>query len=253
MLRLDRFLCECDASLTRKTAKDLLRDGSVAVNEIICKDPARKINPESDHVIVQGRELIYRKYRYFLLNKPAGVLSATQDKKSSTVLDLIPEAGQDYFPVGRLDRDTVGLLLITNDGPLAHELLSPKKHVPKTYIAVCRGLLTDADCEPLRRGMELDDFIAMPAEVRILRNSSEDTPETVLALTIAEGKYHQVKRMVAAIGSEVIALRRVRMGGLWLPADLTEGCYTELSEEELKYKLYEVNWENEDRLLRSYL
>ncbi|MBP5490920.1 MAG: rRNA pseudouridine synthase [Lachnospiraceae bacterium] len=250
MLRLDRFLCECDASLTRKTAKDLLRSGAVTLNGKVCTDPGEKIAPEEDTVTIRGEVLKYRKYRYFLLNKPAGVLSASNDRKAKTVIDLIPEAGDGYFPVGRLDRDTTGLLLITNDGPLAHELLSPKKHVPKTYLAECSPGVSEEACERLREGIALEDFTTMPARVNRLVSQPE---ETVLAITIQEGKYHQVKRMVAAVGSEVRTLRRICMGGLWLPAELAEGDYLELEQAELLRNLFEDKNEDEERLLRSYL
>ena len=250
VFRLDRFLSECDASLTRKTAKALLHNGSVSVNGTVVRDAACKVDTERDTVTVGGKVLVYQQFRYFLLNKPSGVLSASRDKHASTVLDLISGISGEYFPVGRLDKDTEGLLLITNDGSLAHELLSPRKHVPKTYIAVCRGEVTEEACERLRGGIDLGDFTTAPAKVRIL---SGDDASTAVAITITEGKFHQVKRMVAAVGSEVQYLRRVRMGGLWLPQELAEGAYREVNGETLKKILYQDVTEDDERLLRSYL
>ena len=250
IFRLDRFLSECDASLTRKSAKALLRDGAVSVNGVVVRDAACKVNTETDAVTVGGKAITYMQFRYFLLNKPTGVLSASRDRHASTVLDLIDGISGEFFPVGRLDKDTEGLLLITNDGALAHELLSPKKHVPKTYIAVCNGTVGEEACERLQAGVDLGDFTSAPAKVRKM---AEGTETTTLAITITEGKFHQVKRMVAAVGSEVQYLRRVRMGGLWLPLDLASGTYRELDGETLKNTLYQDETNDDERLLRSYL
>ncbi|MBO7404134.1 MAG: rRNA pseudouridine synthase [Clostridia bacterium] len=268
LFRLDRYLSECDASLTRKSAKALLRDGSVCVNGEIVRDAARKINTDTDVVTVGGKPLTYVQFRYFTINKPDGVLSASRDLHARTVVDLIDGIGDDFFPVGRLDRDTDGLLIITNDGALAHELLSPRKHVPKTYLAVCRGTLAEDACDRLRVGVDLGDFTSAPAGISVLTYDEQDDT-SVVAITITEGKFHQVKRMVAAVGSEVLKLRRVRMGGLWLPKDLAPGEYRENDGGELKKELFrEVirrkdggdpehkvkdDKDDEERLLRSYL
>lgn len=242
--RLDRLLTELVPELSRKQAKDAIRAGRVTIDGVRTNDPERKTDPEAEVVALEGRPLAYAQFRYFLLNKPAGVLSATRDKKQKTVLDLISGIDKEkYFPVGRLDIDTEGLLLITNDGALSHELLSPKKHVEKEYIAVCRGILTDDTVAPLRTGVDLGDFTTAPAKVKVL--SADSTAQTTeLSLAITEGKFHQVKRMVAAVGSEVLHLRRIRMGGMSLPQDLKEGEYRELSAEDLR-KFREIIGGNE--------
>lgn len=251
VFRLDRYLNECDSTLTRKSAKALLHGGCVAVNGKVCKDAAHKVDTECDTVTVNGKMLSYVRFRYFVLNKPAGVLSASRDKKAKTVVDLIDGIGDDCFPVGRLDKDTDGLLLITNDGALAHELLSPKKHVDKTYIVTCASRISEEDCVRLQNGIDLGDFTSAPARVRILDNENN-----ILAMTITEGKFHQVKRMIAAVGSEVTHLTRVRMGGLWLPKDLKHGEYKETDGESLRAVLYPEAPDGEDdeeRFLCSYL
>ena len=217
-MRLDRLLSELSPKMSRKQCRDAIRAGRVSVDGAAVRDPERKTDPEAETVALDGIAFSYARFRYFLLNKPAGVLSASRDKKQKTVLDLIPGIDPEkYFPVGRLDIDTEGFLLITNDGALAHELLSPKKHVPKTYHAVCRGALTEEDCAKLSAGIDLGDFVTAPAKAGILR----------------KGEFHQVKRMIQAVGSEVTALRRVSMGGLSLPDDLPAGHYTELTTAEI--------------------
>ena len=249
LFRLDRFLNECDPSLTRKTAKALLHGGSVSVNGNPVRDPAFKVNTDTDIVCVGGKTISYQQFRYYLLNKPSGVLSASRDKHTRTVVDLIDGIGQDFFPVGRLDKDTEGLLIITNDGALTHEMLSPKKHVPKTYIAQCSEPIDEGACEKLRNGIDLGDFTSAPAGVLVLTEDGR-----TVAITITEGKFHQVKRMVEAVGSEVIKLRRIRMGGLWLPYDLAVGESREMNGEELKTIMYgEEKNDDEERLSRSYL
>ena len=230
-MRLDRLLSELSPKMSRKQCRDAIRAGRVTADGTVVRDPERKTDPETETVALDGMPFSYARFRYFLLNKPAGVLSASRDKKQRTVLDLIPEIDPEkYFPVGRLDIDTEGFLLITNDGAFAHELLSPKKHVPKTYHAVCRGVLTEEDCAKLSAGVDLGDFVTAPAKACILQKG--DT-ETVLVLTITEGKFHQVKRMVQAVGGEVTALRRVSMGGLSLPDDLPAGHFIELTTAEI--------------------
>lgn len=250
-IRLDRLLAETVPGLSRAEAKKALRNGSVKVDGVICRSGDLHIDPENSVVTMNDKAITYAKTRYFLLNKPSGVLSATTDRKQKTVLDLIPGIRKsDHFPVGRLDKDTEGLLLITNDGALAHELLSPKKHVKKTYIAVCRGVIDPAIVARMEAGLDLGDFITAPAEVSILMTGAS---ETVIAITITEGKYHQVKRMAEAVGSEVLKLRRIRMGGLWLPRDLASGECKEYGSEELRALLKEENEEDLERLYRSYL
>ena len=234
--RLDRLLTELVSTISRKQAKEAIRGGRVRIDGVVVTDPERKTDPEEETVSLDGKGLTYAKFRYYLLNKPAGVLSATRDKKKETVLDLIPGIDHEkFFPVGRLDIDTEGLLLITNDGALAHELLSPKKHVVKEYFALCKGVVTEEMLAPLAEGVDLGDFVTAPATFRIAGSEGENTG---IFLTITEGKFHQVKRMVALIGSEILALRRVRMGGLTIPEGLAAGEFTELSSEELTARLH---------------
>lgn len=251
IFRLDRMLTECNPELSRKEAKSILKYEAVTVNGVICRDPDRKIDTETDVVERNGKPVRYIQNRYFLLHKPAGVLSAANDKKQKTVVGLIPDiAGADYYPVGRLDKDTEGLLLITNDGDLTHNLLSPKKHVEKSYLAVCSGIISDDACEPLRHGVDLGDFVSAPAKVCVVRHNSDTT---VLGITITEGKFHQVKRMTEAIGSTVLQLKRLRMGGLCLPKDLAPGEYRELQKDILLQMLKEEFTQNEEQFYGSYL
>ncbi|MBR5712500.1 MAG: rRNA pseudouridine synthase [Lachnospiraceae bacterium] len=234
-MRLDRLLAETGHAASRKAAKEIIRAGLVTVEGIICRDSDRKVDAESGSVCVKGEPVAYAKYRYFLMNKPAGLLSASRDSREETVTDRIEGIRpEEYFPVGRLDRDTTGLLLITNDGALSHELLSPKKHVPKTYRAVCEGKIGDAQCRMLEGGLDLGDFVTAPAKA-IVADSDEAT--TTILLTITEGKFHQVKRMVEKVGSQVLKLTRIQMGGLTLPEDLAPGEYREVAIEELRKAL----------------
>ena len=231
LLRLDRYLAEMGAG-SRSELKKGIRDGLARVNGTIEKDPGRKVTGE-DLVTYRGREIAYEKYVYYMLYKPAGVISATEDKKQKTVLDLIDEDQKrgDLFPAGRLDKDTEGLLLITNDGDLAHALLSPARHVDKVYLARVDGPLTGEDCGAFAEGLQVDEGLqAMPARLEIL----EAGRETSLArVTIREGKYHQIKRMFQARGREVLYLKRLSMGPLVLDESLLPGQWRRLREEEL--------------------
>lgn len=219
---------------TRSEVKKMIRSGEVTVDGETVTDGARQIDPESADIFVGGIRLRYRKFIYLMMNKPPGVVSATEDVRERTVLDLL---GNEYrplspFPVGRLDKDTTGLLLLTNDGQLAHRLLSPKKHVDKTYRAVVDGTVGEAEAERFARGVMLDDgYVTMPAELRVIR-SSPDRSE--VEVTIREGKYHQVKRMFAAVGRNVLELQRLSMGPLVLDPQLGPGQYRELNEAELE-------------------
>ena len=202
-LRLDKYLADMGIG-TRTEVKKATTKGQVRVNEETVKRPEIKIDTEKDHVFYQGQMVAYAEYEYYMLNKPAGVVSATEDKNDSTVLDLIDEKQRkDLFPVGRLDKDTEGLLLITNDGELAHQLLSPKKHVDKVYFARIDGKVTEEDVRKFAEGLEIgEEKPILPAHLEILK--SEEISE--IRLTIREGKFHQVKRMFHAVGKEVIYL-----------------------------------------------
>ncbi len=232
MIRLDKFLSQMNIG-TRSEVKNFIRKGKIMVNGVVCKNPDLKIDEETDRVCCEGSEIIYEKYVYYMLNKPAGVVSATTDKKDKTVLDLIDSPKKDLFPVGRLDKDTEGLLLITNDGQLAHELLSPKKHVEKTYLAHVTGRLPDDAKDRFEAGLKVDEeFTAMPAKLEILdENDNNQGNVTRVLITIQEGKFHQVKRMVKAVGCEVVYLKRLQMGPLHLDESLKTGEYTVLPKE----------------------
>ena len=230
MMRLDKFLCEMGVG-TRSEVKNYLKKGQVTVNEEIIKKPETKIDENKDTICFLGRPLSYEAVQYFLLNKPAGCVTATRDKLSETVMSYLPENRRDdLFPVGRLDKDTEGLLLITNDGQLAHELLSPKKHVDKTYFAVIDGKVKEEHKQLFLEGLDIgDDDPTMPAKLVILKSGEISEIE----LTIQEGRFHQVKRMFEAIGTKVTYLKRISMGPLSL-GNLQPGEVRVLTETELE-------------------
>lgn len=231
-MRIDKLLANIGYG-SRKEVKGLLKSGAVKVNEDVIKDAKLQVNPDLDVVMVHGEKVEYKEYIYLMMNKPPGVLSATEDHYQETVIDLLELEDSVYepFPVGRLDKDTEGLLLITNDGKLAHQLLSPKKHVPKTYFAVIDGEVTDSDIEAFRTGVTLDDgYMTKPGELVIIKSG----PTSDIELTITEGKFHQVKRMFESVDKRVIYLKRLSMGSLQLDDDLEPGEYRELTEEEIE-------------------
>lgn len=229
-MRLDKFLCDT-AGLTRTEAKNAVKKGQIAVNGQVQKAADFKVKENEDTVTFQGRPLSYAAFHYYILHKPAGVITATEDKKESTVMDILKEEKvKNLFPVGRLDKDTEGLLLITDDGELAHNLLSPKKHVDKEYLVKARDCISEEDCKKLSEGVDIgDEKPTAPAKV-------ERVAEKEILLTIREGRFHQVKRMLQAVGNEVVYLKRLSMGSLRLPKDLEKGAYRPLSEEEI-YKI----------------
>ena len=263
-VRLDRFLADSGAG-TRTEVKKLIQKGMVQVNGEKVKKPELKIDPETDVVEFGGEHIGARaEFVYYLLHKPAGYVSATEDTREKTVLDLVPKDGRrNLFPVGRLDKDTEGLLLITDDGQLAHRLLSPKKHVDKTYFAVTEGKVVPEDIEKIRLGVDIgDEEPTLPGKLEILSTWKEDDdrknvegesgaviansnaarhkadPEgsiwcSEILLTIHEGRFHQVKRMMEAVGKKVIYLKRISMGALTLPDDLPKGKARELTPDEL--------------------
>ena len=232
MIRLDKYLSELNIG-SRSQIKDYIRQGTVAVNGITVLCPEQKIDENTDSVSYRGKECSYKKYVYFMLNKPSGVVSATEDNTCVTVTDLLKDTGyKNLFPVGRLDKDTEGFLLMTNDGELAHNLLSPRKHVGKTYYVELTKSLSDEDIQMLEEGVDIgEEKKTLPAKVK---RKEEDK----IFLTITEGKFHQVKRMMKAVNNEVIYLKRVAMGGLFLDESLLPGQYRELKEEELTNLLY---------------
>ena len=228
-IRLDKYLADMGYGTRSEIKKEIVR-GNIQVNGAVERKPETKIDTEKDKVIYNGIPAVYEQYEYYMLNKPAGVVSATSDRKDRTVVDLI-EARQrkDLFPVGRLDKDTEGLLLITNDGELAHRLLSPKKHVDKVYYVKIEGYLTGEDVERLADGIDIgEDRPALPARLVIRKSGTVSEAE----ITIQAGRFHQVKRMFHALGKEVIYLKRLRMGSLVLDETLKPGQYRKLTEEE---------------------
>ena len=228
MLRLDKFLCDAGIG-SRSQVKVFLKQGLIKVNGEIIKRPEFKVEEEQDSVTFQGKEIKYRKYVYYMLNKPKGVVSATRDNLDRTVTDLIKDSGhQNLFPVGRLDKDTEGLLIMTNDGDLAHRLLSPKRHVDKVYYVELDKILTEEGRRMLETGIDIGE------EKPTLPANAQRITDTSLYLTIREGKYHQVKRMLKAVGCEVTYLKRIAMGAISLDKNLPCGCYRELTEEERK-------------------
>lgn len=234
MIRLDKYLADMGVG-TRQEVKKYMKQGRVTINGEVIKKPETKVDTDHSNVCFDGREVAYAKYEYYMLNKPAGVISATEDNRCETVIDLIEsKKRKDLFPVGRLDKDTEGLLLITNDGALAHRLLSPKKHVDKCYFARIEGKVTEEDVSAFSKGVNIgtaeEEEWTMPGELVVLK--SDEISD--IRLTIQEGKFHQVKRMFQAVGKEVIYLKRERMGRLVLDESLGLGEYRELTDEELK-------------------
>ena len=232
MIRLDKYLADMGIG-TRTEVKKLIRQGKVKVDDYIVKSPEQKIDTVTQKVFCEGQEVGYEEYEYYMLNKPAGYVSATTDAKDKTVLELITDKKRkDLFPVGRLDKDTEGLLLITNDGDLAHRLLAPKKHVDKLYYAKIEGVVTDEDVRAFAEGVDIgENEVTRPAVLEILK--SDEISE--IHLTIQEGKFHQVKRMFEAVGKKVIYLKRLSMGTLRLDENLKLGEYRALTEEELEH------------------
>ena len=226
-MRLDRFLCECGIG-SRSEVKQYIKAGRIRTNGLPLRDPSAKVTPSEECISFDGHENSYSKFRYFMLNKPIGVVSATRDRLSDTVLELLKdEITRDLFPVGRLDKDTTGLLLLTNDGMLAHNLLSPKKHVEKTYLANVDTELSEEAMAYFELGPDIgDDKPALPAKIK------KEAP-FCYRVTLCEGRYHQVKRMFEACGSKVTGLKRISFGPLILDEALSEGSYRALTEEEI--------------------
>ena len=240
-IRLDKYLANMNIG-SRSQVKIWIRNGRVEVNSKPCRKPDEKVDIDIDDVAFDGRRIIYEEYIYLMLNKPQGVVSATTDNHDKTVIDLIIDIKRnDLFPVGRLDKDTEGLLLITNDGELAHRLLSPKKRIDKVYYAKVKGKVTNVDKEAFLSGISIgEDKPCLPGKLDIL--VSDQISE--INLTICEGKYHQVKRMFEAIGKEVIYLKRISMGSLILDPFLAQGEYRRLTNDEVEELKNITNIEN---------
>lgn len=230
-IRLDKFLSEMGIG-TRSEVKKYIKAKQITINGEIAAKPEIKIDENIDEVCFKGKQINYQAYEYYLFHKPAGCVTATEDNLHKTVMDYMKDTvRKDLFPVGRLDIDTEGLLLITNDGALAHELLSPTKHVEKTYFARIDGKVTEADVKLFEEGVDIgEDKLTKPGKLKIL--VSDEVSE--IELTITEGKFHQVKRMFEAVDKKVIYLKRISMGLLKLPEDLKVGEYRALTDEELE-------------------
>ncbi len=231
VMRLDKYLSEMNVA-PRSVLKQMIRKGQVQVNGETVKKPETKVEPGKDRILAEGTEIPYYEQEYWLLHKPAGVVTATRDSREKTVMDLLPQIRRsDLSPVGRLDKDTEGLLLITNDGALSHRLLSPKKHVDKTYTALIDGTVTEETVQHFLQGVDIgDETLTAPAELRILESGLVSRIE----ITITEGRYHQIKRMFEAEGMKVTYLKRLSMGTLKLDEALKLGECRHLTEEEIR-------------------
>lgn len=227
-IRLDKFLADMGQG-TRSEIKNWIRKGLVTVDGEVVKRPETKVDPDIQQVELRKVRICYQQFEYYLFHKPAGCVSATEDNLHKTVLDYLEEDHRkDLFPVGRLDLDTEGLLLITNDGALAHDLLSPRKHVDKTYYAKIDQTVTEEDVRRFAEGLDIGEKeLTLPAQLEIIR-------EREVLVTVCEGKFHQIKRMFEAIGKEVVYLKRVRMGSLVLEDSLEKGSYRRLTEDEIR-------------------
>ncbi|WAA10074.1 pseudouridine synthase [Fervidibacillus albus] len=231
-MRIDKVLSNSGFG-SRKEVKKLLKSKFVTVNGNITTDGKVHVDPAVDEIQVKGKKIEYKEFVYLMMNKPPGVISATEDEREKTVIDLLPVKYIKFrpFPVGRLDKNTVGLLLLTNDGPLTHRVLSPKKHVEKTYFAIVDGFVTEEDRICFEKGIQLDDgYVTKPATLTI---KSREKHRSEIELTITEGKFHQVKRMFEAVNKKVVYLKRISMGTLILDENLKEGEFRELTEGEI--------------------
>lgn len=225
-MRLDKYLCDMNMG-SRSVVKELTKKGNVTVNDVLVKTSDYKVSP-TDVIIVNGVTVSYQRLFYYMLNKPTGYISATTDTKEKTVLELLGSDNRsDLFPVGRLDKDTEGLLLISNDGELAHNLLSPKKHIAKKYYVILANAISDEEINQIEKGIDIgEEKKTLPAVIKKIDDCS-------LYISITEGKYHQVKRMFQAVHNEVIYLKRIAMGDVTLDESLALGEYRALTQEEL--------------------
>ncbi len=230
-MRLDKVLSNSGFG-SRSEIRRFAKEGLIKVDGSTVYETSIHVDPENSNIEIRGTLLNYRRFIYVMMNKPAGVISATSDNKLRTAIDLLPEEFScfDLFPAGRLDIDTEGMLLLTNDGQMAHDLLSPKKHVDKRYFAIIDGVVTDNDTKRFKEGVDLDDgYRTMPAELEIIKSG----PRSEIELVLHEGKFHQVKRMFEAVGKKVNYLKRIQMGGLKLDNALEPGECRELSTDEV--------------------
>ena len=228
-MRIDKFLGVTGCA-SRTDAKKLIRSGAVTVNGIAVRSADSKLDPEKDMVCFCGKEVVYRKYTYIMMNKPQGVVSATEDGREKTVIDLLPDSMRktDLFPCGRLDKNTLGLMFITDNGELAHRLLSPKSHVEKKYYFKSKFSLTESEAKSFESGLTLDDgYETKPAKIELYGEGNEGV------ITLAEGKYHQIKRMLEALNNKITYLERISFGPLTLDKELERGEWRYLTDEEI--------------------
>lgn len=231
MIRLDKYLANMGVG-TRTQVKEFIKKGRVSIDDNIIKSPETKFDENSQIAALDGVRINFVKYEYYMLNKPSGVVSATVDNINKTVISLINSKRKDLFPIGRLDKDTQGLIIITNDGEIAHKMLSPKHHISKVYYAQVEGIVDENDVKLFAQGLKIDnEFNAMPAKLEIIK--SEDISQ--IKLEIFEGKFHQVKRMFEAVGKKVIFLKRISMGEIKLDNSLKAGEFRQLNKDELNY------------------
>lgn len=238
-IRIDKYLADAGFG-SRRDVKGLLKAKQVTINGVMCAHAEEKLEPAQDQVCVQGKPVAYESFSYYMLHKPQGVVSATKDAHEKTVVSLITEQKRrDLFPVGRLDKDTEGLLLLTNDGKLSNDLLAPGKHVEKTYYARIKGMVTKNEVAAFAEGVDIgDEMLTAPAEMKIHKAGSESEIE----ITITEGRYHQIKRMFEAVGMQVLYLKRLRMGPLYLDESLACGEYRKLTTEEIQSLKNREEW-----------
>ncbi len=232
IMRLDKFFSSQEI-LSRKEIKPLVKNGSIKINNTIAMSSDQKVNTDTDKVYLYSKEILYKPFVYIMLNKPQGVVSATDDKINKTVLDLIPKElyRSDLFPAGRLDKDTVGFVLMTNDGDFAHKILSPKNHIEKKYITQLDNSISTEDVKKLEQGITLaDGYACMPCRITVL----EDGEKPLLEIAICEGKYHQIKRMFGVVNCGVTYLKRTHMGGIELDDKLHEGMCREMLHKEVE-------------------
>lgn len=234
LVRVDKFLADSGIA-TRSKIRELAKKGLIRVNNEIVKKTDLKIDVQKDEIFFDGKKIEYQKYHYYILNKPAGYITATIDSRDKTVMDILKDVPyKNMFPVGRLDKDTEGLLLITDDGDLAHKLLAPKNHIDKTYFVKCSGIISDRDISVLESGVDIgDNKPTMPARA-VLKATDDEKNISELFLTIREGRFHQVKRMIKAVGKTVIYLERVAFGSIKLDDSIERGKYRRLTEDEIE-------------------
>ena len=229
--RLDKLISS-QSMMTRSEASKLIRSGVVSVNGSIIKNTSAKVDPDIDTIMVNNQKFVYKKHIYIMMNKPDGIVSASKDPKEKTVVDIVPEDMKrpNLFPAGRLDKDTTGFVLITDDGDFAHNILSPKHHIDKTYIAETDCIIEEHFLEDMRNGMLLGDEQLLEAEIDLIQNNENP----VYRIVLREGKYHQIKRMIGSTNAVLISLKRIKMGNLDLDNSLAPGECREISEEEIR-------------------